>query len=75
MPQIKTTTTQLIEITPEQLAEMFWEMDDSDQAEFFHSLFIVSDFQLLDTQMYGVGKLATEYGLRVMHLIGKYGEE
>lgn len=75
MAIIKITTTQLIEASPKQLAEIFWELDGNGQAEFFHQLFLVSDFQLLDNQMYYVGKVATEYALRVMHTIGKYGEE
>jgi len=72
---IKTTVTQMVEITPKQLAEIFWEMDGDDQAEFFQQLFVVSDFQMLDNQMYSVSVVATEYAKRVMHLIGKYGEE
>lgn len=75
MTFIKTTSIQLVEITPKQLAEIFWEMDGDDQAEFFHQLFLVSDFQLLDTQMHSASIVATEYAKRVMHTIGKYGEE
>ena len=75
MTLIKTTVTQLVEVTPKQLAEIFWEMDGDDQAEFFQQLFLVSDFQMLDTQMYSVSVVATEYAKRAMHLIGKYGEK
>lgn len=75
MAKIKTTTTTTVEVTPKQLAEIFWEMDDDEQAEFFQQLFVVSGLPNLDNQMYAVSKSATEYALRTMYTIGKYGEE
>lgn len=60
---------------PNNLQRFFWEMDDDEQAEFFQQLFVVSGLPNLDNQMYAVSRSATEYALRTMYTIGKYGEE
>lgn len=62
-------------ISPKQLAEAFWELDATEQAEFFQQLFVVAGFPNFDNQMYEVGKFTTEYAGRIMSTIGKYGGE
>ena len=46
--KIKTQETKEIEVTPELLAQMFWEMDNNQQAEFFDALAKVSNGLLSD---------------------------
>lgn len=75
MAKLTITTVSQVDVTPKQLAEFFWEMDAKEQAEFFQQLFVVAGFPNLDNQLYAVSKCATEYALRTMYTIGKYGEE
>lgn len=72
---------ELPQLTPEQLAEMFWQLDDSEQAKFFGSLgamtLATSDgYAKLDMQMCYVSQsdILTPNGARVMELIGSWSK-
>lgn len=68
-------------ITPSQLAEIFWEMDDAEQAVFFNHVGtmalttsaygMIGSFVPLDMQMFATAKHAnmTPLGIRVMECI------
>ncbi len=76
-----TITIPLPVLTPEQLAEAFWDLDDSEQARFFGTLGACSlgtincfvkepgSYFPLDFQMYMCSTKCTPNGLRVMQLI------
>lgn len=77
-----TITIPLPILTPEQLAEAFWALDDTEQARFFGTLGACSlgttncfvkepgSYFPLDFQMYNCSTKCTPNGLRVMQLIG-----
>ena len=70
--KIKTQETKEIEVTPELLAQMFWEMDNNQQAEFFDALAKVSN-GLLSDQMTNVASFTdglTQRALDAMVIIG-----
>lgn len=48
--QIVINEKRTIEVTPEVLAEIFWNMDNDEQAQFFHCLSVKADGKL-DEQM------------------------
>jgi len=72
-------------VTPEQLAQVFWEMDDREQAAFFNHLGVlalatpapfskeIGSWFAFDWQMYHAGTHATALplGRRVMEIIGE----
>lgn len=76
-------TAEIPKLTPEQLAECFWSLDDSEQARFFGSLGAcalatptwfggdVGSYFPLDMQMYSASEKCTPNGLRVMEIIGQ----
>lgn len=78
-----TVTAEIPRLTPEQLAECFWEMDDSEQGRFFGSLGACAlaspepfskkpgSYFGLDMQMHYTKKHCTPNGLRVMEIIGQ----
>jgi len=77
-----TITAEIPPLTPEQLAELFWQLDDSEQARFFGSLGAcalatpypfsqqVGSYFPLDFLMYMASTHCTGNGLRVMQLFG-----
>lgn len=52
--KIQTTTTQTIEVTPKLLAEIFWEMDMQQQADFFDHLGSIAEEKLLREQIWNM---------------------
>lgn len=78
-----TTEVEIKDLTPEQLAEAFWDMDNLDQAKFFNRLAScvlaspapyggsVGTFYPLDVQMYEVAKECLPSGKRAMEMIGE----
>lgn len=80
---MNTITIPLPVLTPEQLAEAFWALDDSEQARFFGTLGACSlattnlfvkkpgSYFPLDFQMYNCATKCTPNGLRAMELIGQ----
>ena len=78
-----TVTAEIPPLTPEQLGEMFWQLDDSEQARFFGSLGAcalaspeaftgkLGSYFNLDMQMFWASRKCTPNGLRVMELIGQ----
>jgi hypothetical protein len=78
-----TATVELPKPTPEQLAEAFWQMDDTEQARFFGSLGACAlaekcaftgkagHYFPLSFQMYMASRQCTPNGLRVMQIIGE----
>ena len=70
--KITTKETKEIEVTPELLAQMFWEMNNDQQAEFFDALAKVSN-GLLSYQMTNVASFTdglTQRALDAMVIIG-----
>jgi hypothetical protein len=79
---MNTITIPLPVLTPEQLAEAFWALDDREQARFFGTLGACSlgttncfvkepgSYFPLDFQMYNASVHCTPNGLRVMQMIG-----
>jgi hypothetical protein len=77
-----TITAEIPPLTPEQLAELFWQLDDKEQARFFGTLGAcalatpdpftkqVGSYFPLDFQMYMASTHCTGNGLRVMQLFG-----
>jgi len=68
---------ELPKFTPQQIAQMFWDLDDSGQAEFFGSLGAMTlatpeGYCKLDLQMCYASEspMLTPNGARVMELIG-----
>jgi hypothetical protein len=82
-----TTIIELPKPTPEQLAEAFWQMDDTEQARFFGSLGACTlaekcafngergHYFPLDFQMHMASRHCTPNGLRVMQIIGQQQTE
>lgn len=82
--KLTATTTSEVEITPEQMAELFWGMDADQQAKFFGHLGVVAlatpapftkelgSFFGLDWQMYhaAISAHSTPLAKRVMEIIG-----
>ena len=78
-----TVTATISALTPEQLAECFWSLDDKQQARFFGSLGAqalgtpapfskeLGSYFGLDMQMFSASRHCTPNGLRVMELIGQ----
>lgn len=76
-----TVTIDQQQFTPEKLAEMFWDLDDSQQARFFGHLGAITlgehgGYQKLDMQMCYVSEAnnLTPNGARVMEIIGAFVE-
>jgi hypothetical protein len=72
--QIKTTKTETIEVTPELLAEAFWEMDARQQADFFNYLFCLTTKEDFEQQMFNCSQLACDDAKLIMSEIGKAAE-
>lgn len=75
------TEIELPKFTPQQIAQMFWDLDDSEQAEFFGSLGAITlatpeVYWKLDLQMCYASESAklTPNGARVMELIGGWSK-
>lgn len=78
-----TVTAEIPALTPEQLAECFWALEDTQQARFFGSLGALSlatptpysgeygSYFPLDMQMFSASRKCTSNGLRAMELIGQ----
>lgn len=69
--------TKTIDATPELLAQMFWEMDNDQQAEFFDALAKVSN-GLLSDQMTNVASFTdglTQRALDAMVIIGNCAKD
>lgn len=76
-------TAEIPPLTPEQLAELFWELSDAEQARFFGSLGACvlatpapfsgefGHYFGLDMQMCFAASHCTPNGLRVMEIIGQ----
>lgn len=76
-------TAEIPDLTPEQLAECFWAMNDEQQARFFGSLGAcalatptwfsgkLGSYWPLDMQMLSASSHCTPNGLRVMEIIGQ----
>jgi len=70
------TETKSVEVTPTFLAQVFWEMDNEEQAAFFDALAIVADRKLHD-QMENVALYTdglTQKALDAMIAIGHAAE-
>ena len=66
------TETKSVEVTPTFLAQVFWEMDNDEQAAFFDALAVVAENKLSD-QMENVASFTdglTERALEAMTAIG-----
>lgn len=72
MSKIETTTT--IDITPELMAKIFWEMDDEDQIIFFEEIWQLFD-GTLGTQMDYVAKNIGIGGKLAMETIGNAAKD
>lgn len=78
-------TAEIPNLTPENLAECFWELDDKEQARFFEQLGNLSlatpcpyskkvgSYFGLDMQMCYAAEKCSGHALRVMEIIGQYG--
>ena len=76
-PTILRTVEVAIKVTPQELAEAFWEMTEGGQAEFFSRLAHLNpEQQAFPVQMMQVSqsKLLTSEGARVMRTIGVFGK-
>jgi len=62
-----------IEITPQILAKIFWEMYDDEQADFFNNLSVLASISEIEEQLYHVKKsdMLTESGKEVMSRFGE----
>lgn len=77
-------TAEIPDLTPEQLAECFWSLDDSQQAKFFEQLGVlalstpcsyskkVGSYFPLDMQMCYAANHCSGNALRVMEIIGSH---
>lgn len=75
-PTILRTVEVAIKVTPQELAEAFWELFSDGQAEFFSRLANLDpEQQTFPVQMMHVSqsKLLTSEGMRVMRTIGVFG--
>lgn len=78
-----TVTAEIPALTPEQLAECFWALDDTQQARFFGSLAACSlatptpysgdygSYFPLDMQMFSASQKCSPNGRRAMELVGQ----
>ena len=77
-PIILRTVEVEIKVTPQELAEAFWEMTEGDQAKFFSCLANLDpQQQAFPVQMMHVSQsgLLTREGERVMRTIGVFGKK
>ncbi len=75
--KIEFTEKKIIDVTPELLAKMFWEMDNEQQAQFFDELSRVSGGELAN-QMDNVAFYTDSLSLRALEamvIIGKRAAE
>lgn len=82
-----TVTATIPDLTPEQLAELFWQLDDDQQARFFGHLGAcalgtpapftkeLGSYFGLDMQMYMAMKKCTPNGKRVIEIIGQMASQ
>lgn len=65
--------TQKTEITPEDLAEMFWELNANEQARFFNFFFEITPKKDFEIQMIAASKsnYMAKDGLVAMRIIGE----
>jgi len=75
----KVTTQLSIDITPEELANMLWKMDDKDQAYFFNRLgeILESNTFSFNSQLSELTSkdYLTENGRKVMALVGEFSKK
>jgi len=65
-----------VEPTPEELAEVFWHMDDQEQARFFTKLGDISGIKLTMQMACVADSDALSFnGKQAMHMIGEYGND
>lgn len=66
-----------LEMTPERLADLFWEMDADDQAKFFSTLGVIAGVDDFSTQMNSVSHSTylNNSGSEIMDCIGRRGYE
>lgn len=72
---ITRTLEQTISVTPEELAEVFWAMDDEEQAKFFNHLGEIADALPMQLQYVTDNDALTIRGRMTMQYIGEYAEE
>ena len=64
---------QILQITPELVAELFWNMDSKDQASFYNELDKIADYNFpFQLQSITEEEGLTLAGRRVMQSIGEY---
>lgn len=70
---VKRTVTVDLKLTTEEIADLFWEMSSTEQANFFNRLALISSSIALSTQMCMVSERVelSPAGLQVMRLIGQ----
>ena len=71
--KMQITENKIIDVTPELLAKMFWEMDNDQQAEFFDALSKVSDGKLLE-QMENVAFFTDSLSLKALEAMTAIGK-
>jgi len=72
--KIKITETKVIDVTPQILAEAFWELDNDEQAIFFDHLATVSK-GLLEDQMQAVSSFAGGRSLKALEAMISIGKD
>ncbi len=72
--KIKMSKTEEVDVTPELLAKLFWEMNNDEQAEFFHALAVVSGSELTEQMDYVANytESLTSKALHTMEVIGRH---
>lgn len=71
--KIERTVTVGLEITTQEFADIFWEMNSVEQAEFFTHLGEIAELSALRVQMHAVGKELAEMSTArdVLRVIGE----
>lgn len=72
--RVQLTETRSVEVTPRLLAQAFWEMDNTEQAEFFDHLANVSDGRLED-QMQNVALFTDNLSLKAIQAMASIGKD
>jgi hypothetical protein len=62
-----------LEITPQEIAQLFWSLPSDGQAQFFNELASISDALPMQLEYVRQDPTLTPKGLQAMRMIGEYG--